>query len=130
MREFLIPLTPVQSVNLIEYRDTSNVWHTVDPSTWYADTDDSIARINLNYACVWPNVVLPAGGCIRITFTAGFGDDASAVPGDLKQALMYLVGHWYRNREAVVGVASRDSPMELLLAFESVISRYRAPLIY
>lgn len=37
----------------------------------------------------------------RIVFRAGFGSTASDVPADLKLALRMLVGHWYRNREAV-----------------------------
>ena len=38
---------------------------------------------------------------VLVTYVAGYGAAASAVPQRAKQAILLLVGHWYRQREAV-----------------------------
>jgi uncharacterized phiE125 gp8 family phage protein len=35
---------------------------------------------------------------IELDISAGYGDAAAAVPGDLRQAIRLLVAHWYENR--------------------------------
>ncbi|MGV0961863.1 MAG: head-tail connector protein [Limnohabitans sp.] len=46
----------------------------------------------------WPSGSLFVVDPIRIEFVAGFGA-AAAVPNDLKQAILLLAAHWYKNRE-------------------------------
>lgn len=43
---------------------------------------------------------------IEIDFVAGHGEDASAVPADLKHAMLVLVGYWFENRDAVIVAGS------------------------
>lgn len=38
---------------------------------------------------------------IRIEYLAGYGDQGSAVPQPLKQALLFLVAHYYENRTPI-----------------------------
>lgn len=40
---------------------------------------------------------------LTIDYVAGYGD-ASAVPGDLKQAVLVLVAYWYEHRDTASGV--------------------------
>ena len=40
----------------------------------------------------------------------------------LKQALHLLIGHWYENREAV---RAEGAAMEVPLAYESIVNRFR-----
>lgn len=41
---------------------------------------------------------IPPGGYAEITFTAGHGADWTAVPDDLRQAVLILAAHYYENR--------------------------------
>ncbi len=52
----------------------------------------------------------------RVTYQAGYTqlDDpnAWAAPDDIQQAVLFLVGHWYENREAViVGPSASEVPL-------------------
>jgi hypothetical protein len=49
---------------------------------------------------VWP-VTLRVPQAVKVFFTAGYGDDASAAPATLKVALMQSTGVMYENREAL-----------------------------
>lgn len=120
-----LPIYPVQSVQSVEYRDTLNVWHTVDPSIYYVDLSRDPTRITLNYNCFWPQIVLPPGSPVRVNFTAGFGDAPTSIPRDLKHAMLMIIEHWSLNRSAVVGIDSRDSPQNTPMAAESILSKYR-----
>jgi uncharacterized phiE125 gp8 family phage protein len=123
--KFLIPIYPVQSIDLIEYRDIANNWNTVSPSIYYVDLARDPACISLNYNQFWPQVVLPPGASVRITLTAGFGDTPDAIPRDLRYAMLLMIGSYYENRAAIVGIDSRDSPAELPLGVEAILSKYR-----
>jgi len=55
-------------------------------------------------------------GRYRVTYQAGYTqlDDpnAWAAPDDIQQAVLFLVGHWYENREAVtVGPSGNEVPL-------------------
>ena len=120
-----IPIGPVQSVDAIEYRDTTNVWNTVDPTLYYVDLSRSPACINLSYNKVYPQVTLPQGSAVRITFTAGYGATPASIPRDIQYAMLLMIGSYYENRSAIVGIESRDSPAELPLGVEAILSKYR-----
>ena len=72
---------------------------------------------------------LPAGmpllrdrGGIEIDYVAGFGNDASAVPVDLKQAVLSLIGYWFEHRDAVV-IAGSGAVVPP--GFDRLVSVYR-----
>lgn len=46
---------------------------------------------------------------LKLVFTTGYGD-ASKVPTPIKQAILLLVGHWFKEREAATVVAMRELP--------------------
>ena len=62
------------------------------------------------------------GRPVEITFTAGYGGTAAAVPAAIRQAMLLLIGQWYDNREAVtVGAAGSPMPM----AVDALLAPYR-----
>jgi uncharacterized phiE125 gp8 family phage protein len=61
---------------------------------------------------------------VRVTYTAGFGDNAEAVPLQLRQAVLLLVHHWFVNREAVM-IGGNMSPQKVPMAVEDIIGHYR-----
>lgn len=111
-----IPIWPCRAINTITYRDAAGASQTL------ADFD---ADIKANPATI---TALPGGAfpdtdgkfnSVTIEFVAGF----VRLPGDLAQALLLLIGHWYENREAVsVGGAVSEYP----LGFEAILNKYAA----
>lgn len=98
--ELLYP--PLQSVTSIKYFDEDGMEHTFASSNYIVDTHSTPGRIVLAKDATWPDENLRPGGAITITFVAGFGDEASDVPDQYKQAMLLLIGHLYENRESVV----------------------------
>lgn len=89
---FSIPLGPVQSVTSITYLDADGVSQTVDPDTYIVDTD----RYRALVAFIKPRPnVLAVPGSVKVTFVAGH----PVVPAKLKQAVLLLVGSWFKTRE-------------------------------
>jgi hypothetical protein len=60
----------------------------------------------------WPQPIRPYGG-IAITYRAGYGETAGAIPTPLRQGMLMLVAHWYETREAVAvgGTAQMSNPI-------------------
>ena len=69
----------------------------------------------------WPVGSLYVVDPIRIEFIAGFGP-ASAVPADLKHAILLLAAHWYRHRE-IVRVSNNITPVPK--AFDDLVGPWR-----
>src|SRR5690606_14889970 len=59
---------------------------------------------------------------LEIDYVAGHGADATAVPADLKQACLVLVGYWFENRDAVI-VAGAGSVVPA--GFDRLVAPYR-----
>lgn len=68
----------------------------------------------------WPGVAAAHPAALTVTYTAGF--DPEEVPPALEQAALFLMGHFYNNREAVVtGTIATALPM----AVDALIGPYR-----
>ena len=46
----------------------------------------------------WPDLEDDRPGAVEITYVAGYGDNASDVPEDLRTALRFILADWYENR--------------------------------
>lgn len=91
-----VPKAPLQSVSSIQYYDLSDTLQTLASTTYDVDAAHDPGRITLAFGQVWP-VTRPKPGAVRITFVAGYGA-ASAVPQEIKHAVMLTVARWYENR--------------------------------
>lgn len=122
-RQMSIPLGPVIAVQSITWRDPAGQLGTV-PSGSYDlridETGNAVIRFDADY--VFPTN-LHESRAVAINFKAGYeanpGPPAtSTVPDPLKVAILLLVGHWYKNREAVsaTGMASLPFAVEALIA--------------
>ena len=105
--EIVLPLGPVQSVEKVELL-TDRTWS--ETESWTLTNDQRPALLN------------PLGSWsdheqIRVTFKAGFSDDASGVPEDLKAAILLIVTHLYEHRG--------DTDQAMPPAVEAILSRYR-----
>jgi len=97
----VLPHPPVQAVQAVELVDADDGVTEWPLDNYLVETSGPAPRLVLRPGVSWPAVVRPAGG-IRITFTAGYGDTAAAVPPPLGHAVLLLVAHWYENRVPVV----------------------------
>lgn len=100
---------PAQSVVSIQYIDANGVLQTLDASKYVLNANAVPAYIEPAYGEVWPTI-RQGPEAVRIQYKAGYGDNESDVPEYTRQAILLLVGHWYRTREAVTERQAREVP--------------------
>ena len=95
-------LDPVLSVDRLWYLAQDGSERDVPAEDYYLVRMLTGARIVLRSGHDWPNDVADRLDAVRVDYTAGYGPSRADVPAHVGQALRFLVGHWYRHREAVV----------------------------
>lgn len=114
-----LPRPPLQSVTSVKYLDLSEVEQTLAATYYDVDTDREPGVIWRDEDATWPSTSDEVNA-VTITYKAGYGNAAANVPGRAKQAILLLVGHWYRCREAVGTVG-----IEVQLAYQRLINGLR-----
>ncbi len=123
-RTISLPLGPAREIVSVEYVDGNGDLAAVDADDFIFSAGQDPAVLTPLYGQAWP-VPRPQPGTVRITYKAGFGATAAAVPSDLVAALKLIVGHLYANREAVAQV-SAGAILKLPMGVEAIFDRYRA----
>jgi uncharacterized phiE125 gp8 family phage protein len=104
-----VPLGNIISIDTVEYVDPTTEIYT----TW-ADTNYEVDEKSVEGWIVpidsWPTA-METTNAVRVTFTAGFGASAASVPAAIRAALLLMVGHFYKNREATTDAAMAELPM-------------------
>lgn len=113
--EIRLPKGRLQSVTSVKYTDVAGVEHTVSSSDYHVDTASEPGRIVLAYSKSWPTDTLRTMNPVVVRFVAGYGDRA-AVPLQLKQAMLLLIGWWNETREAAT-VGNQASSVSAPVAF-------------
>jgi len=101
-RVIVIKKSMVQSVDSITYIDTDGVVQTL-ASTEYSvalGSEYSACRVSPAFNKAWQST-RDEMDAVTVTFTAGYGPDWNSVPSDIQQAIAYLVGHYYDNRNII-----------------------------
>lgn len=110
-----IALGPVQSVDQITVLTDAGVVD-VDLATVHVDADQSPALV----AFLGDRPVAKSvPGSVKVTFTAGYGDDPASVPADLRHAALWLVANWFENR------GDDASKSVIPTTVDRVLSKYR-----
>lgn len=105
-----IDKVPVSAVSSVKYVDTAGVQQTLDASKYQVDLVSNPARLVPAFGESWPSTRAQLN-TVEVEFIAGFGL-AAAVPQDIKQAMLLMIGHWYDHRESVVlGTTATEMPM-------------------
>jgi len=121
-RAFLrLPRPPLQSIASVQYFDDNDDAVTWPADNYFVDTSGEPGRLALRSGCVWPDAARLANGLV-ITYAAGYGASAAAVPDAIKVAIRQLVAHWYEHRgdtEQTPGV-----PQAVLALLEPYRVRY------
>jgi len=101
----------------------STIYLSVSPvisaSNYVVDTFEKPARLSLAYGKTWPTLYGNIND-VTITYTAGYGSESSAVPGQIKQAILLMITDAYDNRQ--------DYVKKLPTASEYLLDQYRVQL--
>ncbi|MCI0420082.1 MAG: head-tail connector protein [Acidobacteria bacterium] len=125
--EITIPLPPLVSVTSVKYLDTAGTEQTLATSEYVVDAKSEPGRIALAYGKSWPST-RDTLNAVTVRFVAGYGaagatNSSQAVPEGIRQAIKFLVAHWYDNREP----AAQQSvvPVAIEMTLESLTWQYR-----
>lgn len=133
----LLPLAPLMQLISIKYYDYNNTDTTLyyegynpvstteeggdEPSTnadFIIDTSGSPGRIALAYSKTWPAIVLRAIDAVKLRFACGYGLDTTAVPENVRNAIMLYCTYMNENRAGEVAEVPRQ--FYDLLAFDRI----------
>lgn len=113
---YSLPIYPVQSIDAVKYIDSDGVEHNdFDTNKIILSRD---GRIMLIKGESWPSIDLRPIGAVILELTTGYGDEATAVPVRVKQAMLLLISYWYSQREAA---SFRDVVQSVPFAVESLL---------
>ena len=117
---------PVQSIDSITYWDMNNTIQTVAPATYVADLSGLFARVAPKFGQIWPPT-LPQIGAVTLSFTAGYGVTADAVPPGLVHWMKMRIGTLYEHREEVV--SARGVIVTPLSFVDGLLDAYRLAMV-
>lgn len=104
---------PILSVSSVQYYDAAGTLQTMAPA------DYRLADHCIEPATAWP-ATQTRRGAVQVTYTAGFGADASAVPAPIVQWILLAMGDLYANRER-----SAERPVVAQGFADSLLDPYR-----
>jgi uncharacterized phiE125 gp8 family phage protein len=99
--EIKILFGDLQSVTHVKYTDSDEAQSTLSSADYLVDTDSVPGRIVLKTNETWPTDTLSPKNPIEIQFVTGYGT-ASAVPQDIKDAILIKISDIYTYRENYV----------------------------
>ena len=96
---FYLPRPPLQSVTSFKYYGTDNTEYSLTSGTdFYSEIYKKPGRIDLVYGTTWPTTTLREMDSVVITYVAGFGAAATAVPEWAKDAIILYCTYRHENR--------------------------------
>lgn len=106
-----VPKGDLVSVSSVSYINTSGVSTALVANTDYLVVTGAPGLIFPTPNREWPEVQTDRLDAVTIRCVVGYGALASSVPACVKQAILLLVGDWYRNREqTVLGTITAELP--------------------
>lgn len=107
---------PVSAIVSVVFVDADGEQRTLDPQCYELDPQSETAWLVPAYGFVWPETQDQPQAAV-VTFEAGWAAPG-VVPGDIKRAIRMLVGHFYRNTDAVTDRTYTEVPMGVHLLLE------------
>lgn len=110
-----LPFAPVQSVVLIAYVDADGAAQTVSSDDYTLVKDRFAPSIQINSDKAWPSIRVGS----RIVLSVVVGGE---VPEEAMHAMRLLIGHWFKNHEAVeIG----NAPAALPMGVDALLANHR-----
>lgn len=118
----VLPVAPVTAVTGVVLRDRAGDETTVDPARYRLEENTHHPVLRPDGALL---PVIPTGGSVVISFTAGMGATWGDLPADLGQAVLMLAAHYHEYRhETALGQGCMP------FGVTSLIERYRGVRVY
>lgn len=114
-------IRPVTSITSITYVDGSGATQTWDSSSYVLETSTVVPLVRLAYSESWPGDIRGDINGITVTMVAGYATVA-AIPSRVKQAVLFLVNHWFVNKDTVGIVGPQIS-----LTYEALVNSIGRP---
>jgi len=114
----ILPKSPVTALVSVTWLDAAEAVQTATLSDYSLVQTDDWSTVQPKAGKTWPTALADRPDAVRVQFTAGY----TTLPAALKEAVLLMVGHLFRNREGVVdGVSGADLP----LSIQGLIDFYR-----
>lgn len=111
-------LPGVQAIASIKYLDSAEAEQTVSSADYTLDSASAPCRVLLNSDKSWPGTAA-VPNAVRVRYTVGYGDDASAVPKNVRLWIIALVIRALDNPAGTsAGAAEQASYVDHLLDAE------------
>ena len=124
----ILPRPRLIGIGSVTYYDINGVQQTLDPSLYTTSFDAEPATLSPVFGSWWPIAQPNRPDAVQVTYTAGYGNTAAAVPADLQLAILMIAAHSYENREASVLPTTGTGPVLVPLGVESLLSPYTLPI--
>lgn len=118
-RRTKIPVSPVSGIAFVKYLDSEGNLQQVDSDVYHLEDDEYEPRIYKKSDKEWPNDLGDEYERVIIEVESGYGKNASSTPASVRQAIKFLVTHWYENSVPVIVGAV---PISVPLSFQSIVS--------
>lgn len=106
-RYLAIPGYPVTAISSVQYYDTNGDSQAL--ASYQSSLDSKPAYICPAVDSDWPEVQDERIDAVSVSFSAGYGATSATVPYQVVHMVKLLVGHWFKNREAVLtGTISKE----------------------
>ena len=124
--EVEIPRYPLQSVTTVKYRDTGGTLTTMSASEYSVDTVGMPARIRPALGTSWPTTSPEVMNSVEITYVCGY-QYVGELPPALRQAMLYLLAHFYDVRESV---SMGSTPAIIPFTMEHLFAPFKVMTFY
>ena len=96
---------PVQSITSVKYIDTDGVEQTLSSPNYGLDDYSPRHWLIPAIDTEWPDTH-EGSNMVKIRYVTGYGDAASDIPDDIRQAIFLTIGHWINFQpQAELGVS-------------------------
>lgn len=107
-----LPIGSVISVTSVQIVQRGTTAAEIPATAYDVNTAAGNIAFNDTYSPEYDSSLVPATGCLIITYKAGYGTTAAAVPETAKQAMLLIIGHLFEHREAATdGYEVKTVPM-------------------
>ena len=95
---FEIRRSPLQSIESVKYIDTTGAVIVIPTTVYYSTLEEDYSTLLTQQGQSWPDDEAEQLQVITVEFKTGFGDEATDIPGDIRNALLQHVTWLYENR--------------------------------
>lgn len=100
--DIMLPFPPLASVSSVVYTDTSGTTQTWNSTNYLTDTNSETGRIRPAYQQTYPSTRDSIYDTVVITYTCGYGTNATNTPSAIRQGMLLQIGSMYKFREDIL----------------------------